>query len=180
MTNFRTILACTAAAVITFLPPSASADEELPGSFAECAAVSDDTARLACFDALASAQSAAPAAAPVQPAAPAQPSAAEPPAPAPAEPAPTPITDEVGRERVDGGRDEEPPQYTATVTRCEENRQSGQTYFYFENGQVWRQANYRMLRLGDCRFEVTLSDDNFGYSMYIPSKDRRVRVTRIR
>ena len=57
MTNIRTILAYTAAAVtVLLLPPSASADEALTGGLAECAAISDDTRRLACFDALASRQ----------------------------------------------------------------------------------------------------------------------------
>ena len=94
--------------------------------------------------------------------------------------APVPITDEVGRERVEGAREDERPEYSANVIRCEENQQSGQTYFFFENGQVWKQANYRRLRFRECRFEVTLTEDNFGYSMHIPSRDRQFRVTRIR
>ncbi len=168
------------AGVLLLSAQSATANDVLPGSLAECASIADDTERLACFDAVASAHSTRP---PAAPAAPAQPATPEPPAPASAAPAaagPTPITDEVGRERVEGGRDEEPPEYSATVTRCEENQQSGQTYFYFENGQVWKQANYRRLRFRECRFDITLTEDNFGYVIYIPSKDRRVRVTRIR
>ena len=174
MNNSRTILALTAAAGIALLATqSASADDAAPGGLAECAAIADDTQRLACFDALASRQPAQPAPAPAPPPEPAGP------APAPAA-GPVPITDEIGRERVDGAREEEKPEYSATVTRCEESRQSGQTYFYFENGQVWRQSNYRRLRFRECRFEITLSEDTFGYSMYIPSEDRRIRVTRIR
>ncbi len=170
MNNTRSILAVVAlAGLAAFMSKPALADDAAPGSLADCAAIEDDTQRLACFDALAASHEAAPAPPPAPPA-----------APVVEESGPAPITDEVGRERIERSAREEAPVYTANVTRCEENQQSGQTYFFFENGQVWRQANYRRLRFRDCRFEVNLTDDNFGYSMYIPSEDRRIRVTRIR
>ncbi len=141
------------------------ADDATQINLAECAAIEADMERLACFDALAAMDEVEPPAPPAAPAAPA---------------GPVPVTDEVGRERVEGPSRPEAPVYTANVTRCEENRQSGQTYLFFENGQVWRQANYRRLRLRECQFEVELTEDSFGYSVYIPSHDRRFRVTRIR
>ena len=178
MQTFRFTFAIAAAAGLTVLADKPSlADDAVSGGLVDCAAISDDMQRLACFDALAARHEGEPAAPPAPPPTP----AAAPASPAPsADVGPTPITDEIGRERVEGPSRDEAPVYTANVTRCEENRQSGQTYFFFENGQVWRQANYRRLRLRDCRFEVNLSEDNFGYSMYIPSEDRRFRVTRIR
>ncbi len=174
------ILASVTAGVLIGAP-AAAANDALPAALAECAAVADDDQRLVCFDALASAQANEPVSAPAPQATSSQtaptPAASGLPA---AAGGPVPITDEVGRERVEGAREEERPQYSANVIRCEENQQSGQTYFFFENGQVWKQANYRRLRFRECRFEVTLSEDNFGYSLHIPSRDRRFRVTRIR
>lgn len=109
------------------------------------------------------------------------PAAASPPSEASTAPADTiPLTDEVGIERVDGARQSAPSKYSARVTRCEVNRQSGQTYFYLENGQVWKQANYRRLNLRDCRFDVTLAKDTFGYELFIAEENRTVRVSRIR
>jgi len=97
-----------------------------------------------------------------------------------AQSATVPLTDDFGIERVKGVEREESTEYAAAVTHCERNAQSEQLYFFFENGQVWRQSNYRRLYFRDCRFEVTLAKDRFGYELYIPSKDRTVRVTRIR
>ena len=168
--NTAWILASIAAGLLISAPAAVAND-----SLAECAAVANDSQRLACFDGLAAAQANEPAAPPAAPAA--APQAVTTPATGDA---PVPITDEVGRERVEGAREDERPEYSANVIRCEENQQSGQTYFFFENGQVWKQANYRRLRFRECRFEVTLTEDNFGYSMHIPSRDRQFRVTRIR
>lgn len=163
---------CRASAVVAALglgllafQPTLAQDSASSG-LADCAAVSNDSDRLACFDELAASFEGQPEAPPAPPVAP--------------DAAPSPLHDDFGRERVEGPDRGPQPVYTANVTRCEENQQSGQTYLFFENGQVWRQANYRRLRLRNCQFEVELSEDNFGYSMFIPSKDRRFRVTRIR
>lgn len=177
--NFALVVAGCAALSIPM--PGVAQDSPVSG-LAECAAVADDAQRLACFDALAGRPDPPPADVPPPPAATAAPEPAATAAPEPASVpvGPSPITDEVGRERIERSGEGERPVYSATVTRCEENRQSGQTYFFLENGQVWRQATYRRLRFRDCRFEVTLSEDGFGYAMFIPSEDRRIRVTRIR
>lgn len=154
----------------------------------KCAAIGDDTARLACYDAVASV---APAPVPAKPngpsAAPAAVAATATAAAVPAvaeeavvEKAPGPLTDDVGKERVKGADRGDNPQYSAVVTRCEESPSSGQIYFIMENGQVWKQSNYRRLSLRNCQFEVTLTKDAFGYEIYIPEKDRTVRVSRIR
>lgn len=93
--------------------------------------------------------------------------------------APQPLTDDVAIERVDPGKKEN-PEYVAQVVRCDKHQQSGQTYFFLDNDQVWKQANYRRMSLGKCEFEVRLKKDAFGYEMTIPSKDRTVRVSRVR
>lgn len=145
-----------------------SADAALSDALGKCKRIENDAERLICFDAVAamvgdgSTTSETP--------------------DTTAQPAPdvVPLTDEIGKERVAGAKTEEAPKYAGTVTRCEESRQSGQTYFFFENGQVWKQANYRRLNLRNCRFDVTVAKDTFGYELHIPSKDRRVRVSRVR
>ena len=92
-----------------------------------------------------------------------------------------PISDDFGAERISEERErQEPEKYAARVTRCQENKQSGQYYFFFENGQVWKQANYQRLYWRDCEFDVSISKGKLGYDMYVPEKDRRVRVARIR
>lgn len=93
---------------------------------------------------------------------------------------PLPVPDDLGIERVKGADREAAPEYSTVVSRCEVSKKSNQTYFFLENGQVWRQSNYRRLNFRDCRFDATLSKDTFGYKLFIPSKDRKVRVTRIR
>lgn len=171
-----------AAAIALVWTGAAAADDALGVALGKCKSIGNDAERLICFDAVAAMVGDASAAAPAPEA------AASPPAPAPVPEATTrpeasgvvPLTDEVGKERVAGAKAEESPKYAGTVTRCEESRQSGQTYFFFENGQVWKQANYRRLNLRNCRFDVTVAKDTFGYELYIPSKDRRVRVSRIR
>ena len=97
-----------------------------------------------------------------------------------AQSAPVPLTEDVGLERVKGAEREKPPEYAAVVTRCERHPQSALLYFYLENGQVWKQSSNRRLNYRDCQFEVTLTKDAFGYKLYVPSKDKKVRVTRIR
>jgi len=191
------------AVVAVLVAASASADEAFESAMQKCAGIEDEDARLICFDALATlapdatekAQSVpeapsqlsdmsgasekaspAAAAAPVAPAALATDDGGRVPV---AEDTAQPLTDDVGKERVDPTQREN-PEYAARVVRCDRNRQSGQLYFFFDNDQVWKQANYRRMSLGDCQFEVRLSKDAFGYELYIPSKDRKVRVTRLR
>lgn len=144
----------------------ASADDRLSAGVRACAAVSDETERLTCFDALAAAIAEE------------VPGAAAAAAPAAASAAPPPLTDDVGKPST-GEPDEAPESYTATVARCEKNNATNRWYFYFENGQVWRQSNTGRLHLRDCALEVTLQRDLFGFKMAIPSEDKTVRVSRV-
>lgn len=187
------ILACALGVCVLSVPGVASADA-MSSALNECAGIASDSDRLRCFDAVAamaadrvsgsqtvSATTAVDEAGGVT--ATNKPDASGAAAATTAtvtQAAMAPLTDDVGIERVKGAQKEEPPEYAAVVTRCERNPQSEQLYFFFENGQVWKQNNYRRLSYRDCRFEVTLSKDAFGYEMYVPSKDRTVRVTRIR
>ncbi|MEO1203706.1 MAG: hypothetical protein AAFX10_13415 [Pseudomonadota bacterium] len=187
----------------------AIADEAFEEAVRKCASIQDESARLTCFDAVAIVKPVN-GAAPAPPAALTEDAAIAPAPEAPAglavdEPsdeievatgaaaaavvaaeeaaqdssAPQPLTDDVAIERVSPSKKDN-PEYFAQVVRCDKHQQSGQTYFFLDNEQVWKQANYRRLSLGKCDFEVRLKKDAFGYEMTIPSKDRTVRVSRIR
>jgi hypothetical protein len=177
----------------------AAADE-----YADCRAIADAEERLACYDELASPPAAEP-----EPAAVAEPepSAAEPPqpadppaakvteAPAPSQPpAATPppsepaaatageavLTDEVGRENLKHGQQEERElAVRGRLERCEKLR-SGKYVFYFDNGQIWKQADSKRLSWKECNFEVTIGKDFFGYQMSRDDDDRSVRISRVR
>ncbi len=163
---------------------AADSEPPAPPAVAEPAAVAAAPPAAAAEAAPAAVPEAAPAAVPE--AAPAAASEASPAAP---EPAATPavatteaepISDEIGRSSIKDRDPVEPKKYSARVTKCQENKQSGQYYFFFENGQVWKQSNYQRLRWRNCEFDVTVSKGTFGFDMYIPEKDRTVRVSRIR
>lgn len=90
-----------------------------------------------------------------------------------------PLTDAVGKENVRRDDSIVNPEYAATVTRCERNPR-GRYYFYFANGQVWKQTNSRRLHFRDCNFEVTVSRDIFGYKMSIAGQRKRIRISKIK
>ena len=143
-----------------------------------CASIAENDARLTCFDALAAllggGQDAEHVVAPAIVAAAPAVVAAAPTA------GPVPLTDAVGKERIEPKPADESAKFTGRVESCRESVQSGQTYFTFENGQVWKQSNYRRLGFRDCEFDVEISKGTFGYQMYIPNKDRSVRISRVK
>lgn len=51
--------------------------------------------------------------------------------------------------------------------------------FTLANGEFWRQAGGSTLRLGDCKFEATISKDFFGHKMTFDLNGRTVRVKRV-
>jgi len=197
-------LSCVTAIAILVLPGFSVADDSLAAGLENCAAIADDTDRLVCFDALASNKAAPPAipavaevattqTTPVAPAAPptaaaelpqAVPDAAAAELPqavpdvAPAEV--VPLSDDVGKSSVKRAEAPKSQKYSTRVTRCVENKQSGQYYFYFDNGQVWKQSKYRRLRWKECEFDVIVTKGIWGYEMYIPEKDRTIRISRLR
>lgn len=161
-------LVIAAGAVLT-VPGLGYAQAGLSDALSECAAVSDDTERLACFDALAA--DAEPAAAARAPAASEAPPAASAPPRAPA-----PITDDVG---LAADEDDE-PEYSVRVTSCREAARGQQLFFYLDNGQVWKQSDYRRLRMRDCDFDAVIVKGAFGFRLELADIDRTVRVSRVR
>jgi hypothetical protein len=139
---------------------SAVADES---ALHRCGAIEDATSRLECYDEVAKRASA-----PQQPVeAPKQ----------PVESAPVKDKPETAK-KVDeeGERDET---FAATVTRCEE-AYDGKYFFFFDNGQVWKQVKADRERYRDCDFNVTVTRDWFGYKMQRDGKKRRIRISRVK
>lgn len=160
------------AALVSFIALPAQS-QDLGKALTHCASITEDGARLTCFDALAAMMGDVPAAdATITPAA----------ATAAVVVAATtaPLTDDIGKERLDPKDPDEQPRYASHVTSCKESIQSGQYYFILDNGQVWKQSNYRRLGFKNCDFDIEISKGTFGYQMYIPSKDRSVRVARVK
>ena len=155
----------------------------------KCAAISDDVDRLSCYDALAavlvpadtgSASSAAPVAAADPAAASAAASTVAATGAAASASGAVPLSDDVGKERIQPQSEQELTRYASRVEKCEESQSSGQTYFFMDNGQVWKQSKYRRLNFKNCDFDVEITRGSFGYEMHIPSKDRNIRVNRVR
>ena len=174
---------------------AAQAADEL----SQCSRLEDDTERLACYDVLSgkdvptagAPESQAPAPAETNPAPAAREEATSVEAPA-ATPAAgvaaagaaasdaeadagdyAPLTDDVGAEA---------PEFRPVRTRVTDCRKdhSGKYYFFFENGQVWKQRDSSRLYFRDCDFEVTITKDFFGYKMQVAGEDGETRIGRIK
>ncbi|MDJ0904433.1 MAG: hypothetical protein QNI96_00330 [Woeseiaceae bacterium] len=164
------------------------------GAMASCGDIDEADARLACYDAAigrgASAQSDAdtaeieplPAATRSEPEPLTQPPQSDPqPATAAPSSGPQPLTEEVGKEQLSGKSrpDQEPESFRGRVVDCKQDA-SKKWYFYFDNGQVWKQRANARLSNRDCDFEVTITKDSFGYKMQIVGEGKKIRVGRIR
>jgi hypothetical protein len=141
-------------------------------SIARCADIEDADARLACYDeAFGQGRSPGPAAeAPLK--------AAD---DATSGSAPLPLTEQVGAGQLDRKDRPEPEQerFEGRVVECK--RDSRNTwYFYFDNGQVWKQRSNTRFTNRDCDFTVTISRDSFGYTMQIEGETKKLRVGRVR
>ena len=176
-------------ASVLLLAHDAMAQDAVGTALNKCAAISDDADRLSCYDALAavlvpadkgSASSAAPVAAAESAAATTAASTVAVTSAAASASGAVPLSDDVGKERIQPQSEQEQTRYASRVEKCEESQSSGQTYFFMDNGQVWKQSKYRRLNFKNCDFDVEISRGSFGYEMHIPSKDRNIRVNRVR
>lgn len=143
---------------------------------ARCSTIGDAGKRLACYDAVSRGETpeAQPAPAPPEPESP------------PAEPAKPDsdvavLTDEIGEEQLDrdGDPGEEQQAVRGSVTNCQQDA-SGRYYFYFDNGQVWKQKDSDRLPFRDCNFDVTIERDFFGYKMRADGYRGDIRISRVR
>jgi hypothetical protein len=70
-------------------------------------------------------------------------------------------------------------QYSGLITSCKKGHY-GNWYFIFDNGQVWKEVNKRNLRFKECNFNATITRDAFGYKMRIDGVEKTIRVRRNR
>lgn len=183
MNTNRRAVSVVATISLTFWLSNTMAEEgALQAELLRCAALPAETERVRCYDALAQRNPRPPETAAAGK--PEEQIAAEHP-PVPAESMTEPssaqavdITDDVGREQVDGGDDAEAAVYLARVTSCQKNS-SGKVFFFFENGQIWKQTDYSRFRYRECEFDVALTRDTFGYKMKIVDQKASYRVSRV-
>lgn len=156
-----------AAAVMTVVCMPAHPDEQLEDALRSCRVLADTDARVACYDELADRYS------PVNQAPRTQVPEAD-------TTTYVELNDDVGSEAL-GRRDDEQRKevITGTVVECRQDARND-TYFYFDNGQVWKQKTDSRIKFGDCNFDVTITRDFFGYKMQLVGEGRRIRISRIR
>lgn len=137
---------------------SRAADADMEQALSVCRALSNNSDRLSCYDRILPSPSNA------------------------AESSNAQVLEELGSEqlpRTDEQIAEDNTTVIAHVTRC--TRATNKKYvFYLESGQVWRQKSDKRLFFKDCRFEVEISKDFFGYRMSKVGESSRFRVSRVR
>lgn len=70
----------------------------------------------------------------------------------------------------------EPKGYQGNVISCKAS-QDNKWFYYFENGQIWKQADNRRIRHKECNFPATIRKDGFGYMMLF-GNNKKVRISR--
>jgi hypothetical protein len=165
MTRSKTAISAIVIAMFTSTGLAQAMDpiEELKA----CSKVTDQDARLACFDKLGERVLGEEAAENL----PTQGEEVQPETATGAETVVMPLPDELGSS--------ENVQYVGLITSCEKGH-SGDWYFFFDNDQVWKDTNNRNLRFDECHFKATITKRAFGYKMQIEGSDRIIRVTRVR
>ena len=145
-------------------PLTSAADDSIRDDLKRCSSIEDAAARLVCYDGISGRQ------APSQAA-----------ATSPIDPPHDKSLDEPGSESVRRDNDEkdETLAIRATVTKCRQDA-NDKYYFYFDNGEVWKQSDGKRVRLRDCSFDVTITKDFFGHKMRPDGEKWRIRVARVK
>ena len=68
-------------------------------------------------------------------------------------------------------------QHSGLITACKKGQYSN-WFFFFDNGQVWKEVNPRNRQFKECNFNATITRDGFGYEMHIDAVDKTIRVRR--
>ena len=89
------------------------------------------------------------------------------------------LPDDLGSASIDDPSQSTEKQNRSLLTSCKKGADQ-QWYFYFENGQVWKQIDSHRLSFRECNFIATITKDGFGYKMQIESVNKKFRVTRKR
>ena len=88
------------------------------------------------------------------------------------------LGDELGGEKYEKKPDIETIDNRGLITSCKKGPDK-KWYFFFENGQVWKQVNDRRLSLeDDCNMLATITSDFFGFKMEAEGLKGRIRITR--
>ncbi len=173
MTQFQKVtskarLSCTASLFVMCAPVLvlAQSSEDL----SRCGSIEDDAKRVACYDEISGRQSTA-----KDVTMEAAPSSSAPAAAESEEYAP--LTADVGAESLDGADKDKPVR--GHVTSCRKDSLNDY-FFYFDNGQVWKEKSDARLHYKECDFSVTISRDFFGYKMQIDGEKGRIRISRVK
>ncbi len=176
----------TAGCVLSF---AAIAETPVEESLKQCGAIQDQAARLACYDEVASrkpeAEPPAPAVVETDAAAEQTSEETESVTDAAAEVAAAPTANDerlatLGDEQIGEQRKKSDMlEIQARVVSCKKD-DFRRYFFYFENGQVWKQKSDRRLSYKECDFNITITKDFFGYKMLPEGETRRIRISRVK
>ena len=153
---------------------AAGPEERVPPDltgFHNCASIEDDNARLDCYDTLVGRSAAIDSHSA---------EGVEDTLPEAEETTQATLNDEIGRENIKRETEDRGSiAVRGTVIECRQDVHR-KYYFHFVNGQVWKQKGNNRLSFGECRFDVTITKDFFGYKMQADGEDRRIRIARIK
>lgn len=161
-----------------FMLSGASVAADLRQQFDDCATIEDDTKRLACFDALASAidethvhEESPHTEAPRDTAA----TAATDPATTSTD-SPTQSPKIIVPARTGNGKEI----FAVRMTSCSESSGRDRQVYYFDNGEVWQRSNSSRNNVKNCDTPVLIERDAFGYKMRVESEGRNIRIRPVR
>ena len=97
---------------------------------------------------------------------------------APSQPEAQGLPDDLGIEKKEKKRAAEKKKYRGHVRSCGQ-MSDDRWYFVFDNGQMWKQSSDGNYRFKQCDFDVTITEDFFGYKMKIDG-GKTLRVKRER
>ncbi len=165
--------------VLSVLPALAVAQsDETAERLKICALISDDTARIDCYEALGqealAVENDAEAVSPEIPSEPTNTGATAGVAVAAESAVPGTAPTNVP---VKGDRPSE--EYRIVVSSCRISN-AGETHFNLANGEVWKRTGGRAVRESACSFSATLRKDFFGYKMVMDEDKGSVRVKRVK
>ena len=163
---FRVRFAIILTAICAGTPFIAYAEDELSGELRRCSVIDDSISRLDCYDLLSGRN---------------LPAASELPELPAEEKVVKKTLDDLGSESLPQGarKEAEKLEVRAKVSRCEKDYRK-KYLFYFDNGQIWKQTSDKRLYIKDCNFDVTITQDFFGYKMRADGEKRQIRISRVK
>ena len=88
-----------------------------------------------------------------------------------------PLLDDLGLSKIGEDQESMSIKYSGTLTSCKKGHY-GDWYFIFDNGQVWKDVGNSRLQFKECNYNVTITEDFFGYKMKIDALDKTIPVRR--